>query len=278
MLSGQVDAIAGVPPAQFQSIADTPGFEAIDSPSGTHLVQYMFTSGPNAGDFADPAVREALRLLVDRQQIVDNVFYGYARVGNDLSGIDDATTYPADVPQREYDPEAAAKILADAGYDDLEVTLYTSDIYPGIRDMSTLMAEQAAAGGVTINLEVLPSDQYWSESYLQNPFGSSYWSGQPLFYYYGANYAMAVGTGENETEWDDPEWRALYDEALSTTDRDAADQLLMEAQRILYERGGYIIPVYPDFLDGARSTVHGFGASSSFPLGDFDFVDVYVTH
>ena len=129
--------------------------------------------------FDDPMVREAMRLLVDRQQIVDNALLGFGRVGNDLSNWFD-TDYAGELPQRAHDPEKARDLLKKAGHDNLSISLATSDVAVGMVDSSTLIAEQAKQAGVTVNIDKAPADQYWSTHYLQTPFGCTHWGYRPL--------------------------------------------------------------------------------------------------
>ena len=274
LTGGQVDAIAGVAFSQIDTLAAQAGIQMLETDGDSFIAQYMQTSGENAGVLADPKVREALRLLVDRDQIVSNVFFGHARVGNDIYAPSDPAT-PTDLEQRTYDPKRARELLADAGHENLELTLYTGDITPGVKDMSTLMAQQAKAGGVTIRLENQPTDQFFTTSYMQQPFASTYWSGNALATTYANNMAPTAPT--NETSWQDGEWTKLYEEALRTPDRDTANGLLQDAQRILWERGGYIIPVFPNLVDAASDRVVGLKDSPIYTLGDFDFTEVAFT-
>lgn len=274
LTSGQVDAIAGVAFSQVSGLVNQSGVEILETDGDSFIAQYMQTSGDGAGALAEPKVREALRLLVDRDQIVSNVFFGHARVGNDVYAPSDPGT-PSDLEQRTYDPDRAKQLLQEAGYADLELTLYTGDITPGIKDMSTLMVEQAKAGGVSLTLESQPTDQFFATSYLQQPFASTYWSGNSLATTYANNLAPTALT--NETAWQDKEWAQIYAKALQTPDRDSANELLQEAQRILWERGGYIIPVFPNLVDAASSRVAGIKESPIYNLGDFDFTETGFT-
>jgi peptide/nickel transport system substrate-binding protein len=274
LLGGQVDVIAGVAFSQVDSLSSQKSVQIHESAGDSWIGEYMQTSGEHAGPFADPKVREALRLLIDRKQIVSNVFFGHARVGNDVYSPHDPGT-PSDLEQRTYDPERARELLKEAGYDGLKVTLYTGDLTPGIKDMSTLMVEQAKAAGVTIKLETQPTDQYFATSYMQQPFGSTYWSGNSLATTYANNMAPTALT--NETNWHDEEWGKLYREALRTTDRKRANSLLQDAQRILWERGGFMIPVFPNLVDAASNKVAGIKESPIYNLGEFDFTEVGFT-
>ena len=57
--------------------------------------------------FTDVRVRQAMRLIVDRHAMVDQVLGGYGRVANDLYSPLDAAYIGDDLPQREQDIEAA---------------------------------------------------------------------------------------------------------------------------------------------------------------------------
>ena len=50
--------------------------------------------------FTDARVRQAMRLIVDREEMVQRVLSGHGRVANDMYGVFDPC-YPADFPQRD---------------------------------------------------------------------------------------------------------------------------------------------------------------------------------
>ena len=64
--------------------------------------------------FDDVRVRQAIRLIVDRQAMLEQVLSGHGRVANDLYSPFDAG-YPTDLPQREQDIEQAKSLLKAAG-------------------------------------------------------------------------------------------------------------------------------------------------------------------
>ena len=69
------------------------------------------------GPLADPRVREALNLAVDVDQIISTIFGGNATptatpLNNFMFG------YTPNLDSREYDPERAQQLLAEAGYED----------------------------------------------------------------------------------------------------------------------------------------------------------------
>ena len=79
----------------------------------------------DAAPFSDVRVRQALRLIVDRQQMIDQALNGFGMLGNDLySPFDPA--YAKDLPQRVQDIDQAKSLLKQAGQEDLDVELVTS--------------------------------------------------------------------------------------------------------------------------------------------------------
>ena len=96
--------------------------------------------------FDDLRVRQAFRLIADRQALIDGALSGFGTLGNDLAGS--GLPYYADLAAPRAGPRAGARsLLAEAGQENLEVTLHTSDIVPGFVEAATLFAEQAKRRG-----------------------------------------------------------------------------------------------------------------------------------
>jgi len=68
------------------------------------------------GPYADPRVRQAFRLAVDREAMVKQVLGGYGSVGNDVLGTADPA-FARDLPQRKQDLARAGALLDEAGFD-----------------------------------------------------------------------------------------------------------------------------------------------------------------
>jgi hypothetical protein len=50
----------------------------------------------------------------------------------------------------------------------------------------------------------------------------------------------------------------------------------VDAQTILYDRGGYLIPYFYDFISAASSGVSGLNANVRQEFGDWDFSNVSI--
>jgi peptide/nickel transport system substrate-binding protein len=80
------------------------------------------------GVFTDPRVRRALSLAIDRQEIIDLLFFSH---GSPCYGpfMPGSHVYPKDFVPEKYDPDRAKALLSEAGYDEehpLEFTLVTN--------------------------------------------------------------------------------------------------------------------------------------------------------
>ena len=106
-----------------------------------------------------------MRLIVDREQLVQQVFAGNGRVGNDLYSPLDAG-YLSEAPQRTQDIERAKALLAEAGQSDLTLDLASVFLDPAIPAMVQVFAQQAAEAGVTINVQNMTPDQFFSTAVL----------------------------------------------------------------------------------------------------------------
>jgi len=207
--------------------------------------------------FTDVRVRQAFRLIVDRDQMVAQAFAGHARVANDLYGIFDAA-YPTDLPQRKQDIAQAKSLLKAAGKENLTVELVTSDQATGMNDMCKVFAQQAKAAGVTVNLKIVDGGTFYGNQYLKWTFAPDFWGTR--------NYLNQVAAGSlpkspfNETHWPPKgsNFGALYQQALSETDATKRAGVIHQMYQQEYDQGGYIIAAFQNLIDAYSSKITGF--------------------
>ncbi len=258
LTSGQVDVIADLPFAQVTTLEGNSDFTVLVSKAGSWL---PITMAVDQAPFDDKRVRQAMRLIVDREQMVQRVLSGYGSVGNDMYGLLDAS-YPDDLPQREQDIEQAKALLAEAGQENLTIDLFAPDDTAGLPEMSAALAEMAKDAGVTINVKVLDGGTYWGDEYTKRTFATSFWGTRP--------YLLQVATGSlndavyPETHWPPAEhkeqWDAWYEEALAETDEAKRFEIIKQMQTLEYEEGGNIIWGFNNLLDAHASYVKGLEA------------------
>ena len=252
--SGQVDIVLVADPAMLLTLKDDPNVEILQAPGSEFFVMTMWVDTP---PFDDVRVRQALKLVIDREAMVQTALLGYGTPANDNPIIPSSPdAYRSDIiPQ---DIEKAKQLLAEAGYaDGLTVDLNTgaADFLPGNLVMVQAYKEMAAKAGIDINIVTSPNDSYWDDIWLNRPFVVSYWSPRPP----GAAFAIGYRTDAqyNETHWFRSDFDALLDRAGSTVDSGQRRKLYQDAQRILADEGGVIVPMFTSRIAAIRSGCGG---------------------
>jgi peptide/nickel transport system substrate-binding protein len=269
LVAGQVDALSQLAPQLAGTVEGNEALTLIEKTGGTFTCQYMDMSKP---PFQSNDVRQAFRYMVDREQIIETALGGRGELGNDLPSWFDED-YASDIPQREYDPERAKSLLEKAGMAGLTVDLNTSDVAPAMTESSTLIAEQAKAVGVTINIKKTPADQYYTGPYLKTPFACTSWGGRPMVTFFGL--ALVSNAPYNETQWKRPAWDRQLLRAYAEPEEAARHEILVDLQQQLWDEGGYIIWGFPNTLDATSSKVKGIVGSVIRPLQYYDFSGAY---
>jgi peptide/nickel transport system substrate-binding protein len=254
--SGEVDAIVDVPFAQVATITANPDLKILESEAGSWL---PITMAVDQDPFTDVRVRQAMRLIVDRDQMVERVLSGHGRVANDMYGVFDPS-YPKDFPQRKQDIEQAKQLLKDAGKENLEIDLFAPDDTAGLPELAAAFAEQAKAAGVTVNVKVLDGGTYWGDEYTKRTFATSFWGTRPYL------NQVAAGSLKDatypETHWPPAgsNFEQLYLQALAETDDDKRNAIIRQMQQEEYDSGGNLIAVFNNLLDAHTGAVQGFVA------------------
>jgi peptide/nickel transport system substrate-binding protein len=273
LLSGEIDMMSQVEPTQAKAHLDSGQIQIIRAPSPTAI--QVFYMAVDIAPFDDARVRQAFRLIPDRQGLIDRALLGFARPANDLPGKG-LWNFAEDLPPREQDIEQAKALLAEAGKENLEVTLHTSAIVPGFVEAATLFAEMAKEAGVRVNVKKEDPNAYFDTSklYTKLDFGQSFWTYSALGLWY--EQALLSDAIWNETHWRDPEYDNLIRQAQGATDEATALDLWRQVQQVQYEEGGYIVWAYLDILDAVANNVKGVVPSAWFNLGGWNYRDVWL--
>ena len=265
LLGGQVDAIDQLTYEQAKSQGSGGSIQVLNGKGSNMVPIYMAV---DLDPFKDVRVRQAMRLIADRPQLIASAQQGFGEVGNDLYGKG-LLNYDDQLPQREQDIEQAKSLLAAAGQADLKVALYTSQVAPGMLESATVFAQQAKAAGVTISVNKEPTDSYFGVKYLKQNFAQTQWLTIPIYSQYAQ--CLAPGAPYGETHWNDPAWTALWADATAELDPAKRKDKYFALQKILYDDGGYLVWGFYPSLDGLANNVHGVIPDPTNELADFQF-------
>jgi peptide/nickel transport system substrate-binding protein len=208
--------------------------------------------------FDNPDVRKALKLVLDRPQMVQLVTLGFGIPGNDNPVPPTSPLAISSEPIAQNIEEAKA-LLAKAGYKDgLTVDLWTgaTDLVPGMLTMVQAYKEMAAKARITVNVQTAPSNSFWDDVYLKQPFVTSYWyTRHPVS---SMSLAFRKDAKYNETHWYRDDFDKILDAAATSLDPAKSAELYKEAQKIIAEEGGQILPVFASLVAAVRKGCTGF--------------------
>jgi peptide/nickel transport system substrate-binding protein len=239
----------------------------------------------------DPAIRKALAHVIDRQNLVDDVFSGQAEPGNGLISPYYSRFFEsyADDPEVGYphDPEKARQILADAGWVCPDGGICEKD---GVKAQFELMTrveqldDQNASKrikawareiGIDIKLSPVSDDAISNATYAtgteDDKYGPSYdaflwgWSGDvpsPDF-----NFdVLRTNSAWQDTYYSNPEYDRVSLQSLHTLDEEERIDLMHEAERIALRDLPYIYLVHDHTIYVTRTdTFHNWQQS---PAGE----------
>ena len=266
LMNGDVDAISRVDPKTVALLGRNPNVEILEK---TGTLHYTFPMRVTIAPFDNYDLRMALKLAVNRQELVDKILLGHGAVGNDTP-ISPATSFYAELPQREFDPEKAAEHYKKSGHSG-PIQLSTADAaFAGAVDAAQLIAASAKQAGIDIEVVREPKDGYWSNVWNKKGWCACYWGGRPTSdWMYASAYV-------NDTEWNDTDWRTgaacdrfneLVKAARAELDESKRAAMYKETQEILRDDGGALVPMFANHIMGVSKQVgHGENVAANFEM------------
>ncbi|NMR20959.1 ABC transporter substrate-binding protein [Cellulomonas fimi] len=274
MSSGTVQAIEDVPYIDIPSLEGTVDVESVQS---FGLLFMMFNT--DLAPFDDPRVRQAFLYALDMDKIIENGLLGNAAPATSFLP-ESHPNYNEASTVYTYDPEKAKELLAEAGVENLDITLLTTDT-GWVADVAPLIKEDLDAIGVSTTLDIGQSGGQYTKVDAGNlqvmvaPGDPSVFGNDPdllMRWWYGDNV-----WSKSRYRWnDDPkfaELTALLDEAAQA-EGDAQQELWNEAFDLISEQ----VPLYP-LLHRQLPTAWDSERLSGFapvPLTGLSFLDVGV--
>ena len=255
VMNSNVDAIDRVDPKVVALMGRVPTLDIVERTSTLH---YSFPMRLDSAPFDNYDMRMAMKLAVNRQELVDKILLGHGSLGNDHPISTANRFHNADLPQREYDPEQAAFHYEKSGHSGA-IQLSASDAaFAGAVDAAQLIAASANAASIPLEVVREPNDGYWSNIWNKKPFVASYWSGRPTEdWMFSSGYTADIEW--NEAAWRDTEaadrFNAIVVKARAELDPAKRQELYSEAQRLIHDDGGSIVPMFANHVMAVSKTV-----------------------
>ncbi len=266
-MNGDVHSISRVDPKTVHLMSRVSRLKIIEA---TGTLHYTFPMRVDVAPFDNYDLRMAVKLSVDREQLVKKILLDHGALGNDHP-ISTANPYHnAEMPQRSYDPDKARHHLKKAGMEGITLDLSSSDAaFAGAVDAALLIKDSAARVGIDINVVREPKDGYWSNVWNKKPWSACYWSGRPTEdWMFSAAYT--AGGKWNDTAWHTgaaaDQFNKLVVQARAELDTNKRRELYYECQVIVNEHGGALVPMFANYIMALdKSVMHDKMA------GNFDY-------
>jgi peptide/nickel transport system substrate-binding protein len=252
LVTGDVDAISLVDLKTKALLERNKAIHILSVPSAAAITMPMFC---DTAPFDNVDVRNALKLCINREEIIQKIAFGEATMGNDFHHSPAMPYWPEGIEQRAYDPDEAKSLLKKAGAENLEVSISTADsLFSGAVDMCVLYAEHAKKAGVTIHVVREPNDGYYSDVWLKKPFCAVSWGARPtpdVMY----SLAYAPDAAWNESHWKNEEFNTLRLKAKAELDDQLRSEMYRDMALLARNDGGTIIPFFNNFVYAVRDNV-----------------------
>lgn len=246
--SGQIDIATGIRAEHVALIQANPKLKVVSSETDAWQSFDMNTA---KAPFNDQRVREAFRLIANREDLVKRALSGHGRIANDLYAASDSV-YDRSIPQRQQDLPKARVLLKQAGYNNnLKVELYTSaDSHAAL-----VFAQHAAQAGVTVNVKQVEPATFADALKQDWAFSTGFNVSRP--YLLTVLQIDGPEAANNKTKFKNERFSGLVHQALQQADIEKQKPLLHEAQKIQHEQGGLLIWGFNDVLDAHSSQIGG---------------------
>ncbi len=230
--------------------------------------------------FDNPMVRKALNMAMDKQAIIDVVFQGSGKVAkNPIPPT--MWSYNDAVQDDAYDPEAAKKMLEEAGVKDLSMKVWAMPVQrpynPNARRMAELIQSDFEKVGVKVEIVSYEWGEYLERSKAEDRDGAVLlgWTGDngdPDNFLAVLLGCEGVG-GSNRAQWCYQPFQDLITKAKVTADVAERTKLYEEAQVVFKEQAPWATIAHSVVFMPVRKEVTGYKVH---PLGGHIFYGVDI--
>ncbi|WP_225917979.1 ABC transporter substrate-binding protein [Neiella holothuriorum] len=278
LLTGECDAMAFPLANELKMLREKPEFQ-VQYQNGFNVGYWAFNT--DTPPLNDARVRKALALAINRDPIMEAVFYGTASIASSL--LPPASWgYDATASAEAYDPQRARELLAEAGHPDgFDLDIWLLPVQraynPNSRKMALLLQDNLKQIGVHAHL--VNHDWNAFRSGLSRGDHDSVLIGwtadnaDPDNFFRPLLSCQAKLAGTNRAMWCDKHYDQLIDEARLATSFEKRQALYSQAQHYLVEQ----MPVVP-IAHGMRTQASGEHVKGLTvePFGGIDFSSVTI--
>jgi len=257
--TGEVDVtgIQGITADNYNEAQTLEGKVINHEPTGFVEFIYMNHGKPV---FQDKAVRDALYAAMDKDNIINTVYYG-VHSPTESYLAQKSWAYNPDLAAQVYDVEAAKKILDDAGWapgadgirekDGVKLS-FTNSTTAGnkVREQAQQYLQQTwKEAGVDMQINNMPAAVIWGDYFNLSKYDSVMvgWTNPPdpdgTSRFHSAYIPAQGGGGQNTMQYKNPELDKLWEAGVKELDQEKRATIYRQAQQILRDDLAYL-PIF----------------------------------
>jgi peptide/nickel transport system substrate-binding protein len=235
--TGEVDFAERLSFQEYETLQDAPSVEVLNCASPNRDMLML-----NLGEderFADPRVRQAISLAIDRDALVAGVYRGFATPTT--NGLSEVYWDPAAGASKiEYDPDRARALLEEAGFaDGLAFEMKVSPTRPGAHAESLAVQIQSMLDdvGVQASIDVVAGSTEFSDLFFEGRYEAILYLEPPALGdpYYSLNLYNTTVSFQNTHGYDNPRYDELTEQILRTEPGDERDEMMAEVSEIIVD-------------------------------------------
>ncbi len=276
--AGEVDVVDSVPSTAIQTLEGAADIElaVMESTTIDELIINSHENGTQPASLWDPAVRLAIAHAIDKQQVVNVAYLGYADPASVVVPTSLGDWHNSDIVDIPFDLDAGNRVLDEAGYVDgdgdgireysdgspLEYRMYATEGASNARILE-IISDGLAQVGISAEPTLMDEDSLIG-LYPDFDFDLVYWG-------WGLDpdpdFAMLIFTcdqreegGWSDSGYCDEQFEEWYVEQAVTVDHETRRELIWKMQEKLFNDRPYIVLTYTKTVQAYRSDrFAGFG-------------------
>ena len=265
LVTGQVDIINRADPKTARLLAKNSKLKVTRTAGMGN--RFCFVSQTDKDPFTSKDLVLAMKHGIDRKKIVDNVFSGYAAIGNDHCVGPRMKFYDTKQKMNAYDPDKAKFHLKKAGYSGAIELQVSEGAFSGATDSAVIFQESAKKAGINIDVKRVSGDGYWDNVWLKVPFCAVYWGNRPTIDNQLTNIFKAGGAW-NDSHFNNAEFEKLLVDARVELDQNKRGQQYARMQELISQNSGMVHFATQDYLDAHSTKLQGLAPSGRYDFGD----------
>lgn len=273
--AGSIDFTIDIAPDQLNELQSDSNLKEVRRPPFN--VGYLALN-PAYEPFSKKEVRQAVAMAINRKSIVDSFWSGLASSDAHFTPPSLKEYQDGNLPNYEYNPEKAKKMLADAGYPngfplELWYMPVSRPYYPTPKPIAEAFAADLGAIGIQVKLNTKDwaaylNDRFKAPGYQAYMMGWTGDYGDPdnfLYYHFGPGGTKDIGNWKNQQVF------KLLEDARKETDNGKRAQQYAQVEKIIFDETVRVPVVHSEPLNGQRANISGWQPS---PLAVESFAEV----